>query len=57
MLLPLAFAIWTAFHPSAYVATFDLFAPLTLENFRTAWASAPFARYFLNTMLLVSGVC
>ena len=55
-LLPLLFAIWTAFHPSAYVATFDLFAPITLENFRTAWASAPFARYFLNTMLLVSGV-
>ncbi len=55
-LLPLAFAVWTAFHPSAYVATFDLFAPLTLENFERAWASAPFARYFLNTMLLVSGV-
>ncbi len=55
-LLPLLFAIWTAFHPSAYVARFDLFAPLTLENFSRAWASAPFARYFLNTMLLVSGV-
>jgi sn-glycerol 3-phosphate transport system permease protein len=55
-LLPLLFAIWTAFHPSAYVARFELFAPLTLENFSRAWASAPFARYFLNTMLLVSGV-
>ena len=55
-LLPLLFAVWTAFHPSAYVARFELFAPLTLENFSRAWASAPFARYFLNTMLLVSGV-
>jgi sn-glycerol 3-phosphate transport system permease protein len=55
-LLPLAFAIWTAFHPSAYVATFDLFAPLTLENFATAWKAAPFARYFLNTLLLVTGI-
>jgi len=55
-LLPLAFAIWTAFHPSAYVATFDLFAPLTLQNFVTAWNSAPFARYFLNTTILVTGI-
>ncbi len=55
-LLPLLFAVWTAFHPSAYVATFDLFAPLTLENFATAWNAAPFARYFLNTVLLVTGI-
>jgi sn-glycerol 3-phosphate transport system permease protein len=55
-LLPLLFAVWTAFHPSAYVATFDLFAPLTLENFATAWKAAPFARYFFNTVLLVTGI-
>jgi sn-glycerol 3-phosphate transport system permease protein len=55
-LLPLLFAVWTAFHPSAYVATFDLFAPLTLENFATAWKAAPFARYLLNTVLLVTGI-
>jgi sn-glycerol 3-phosphate transport system permease protein len=55
-LLPLLFAVWTAFHPSAYVATFDLFAPLTLENFATAWKAAPFARYFLNTLMLVTGI-
>jgi sn-glycerol 3-phosphate transport system permease protein len=55
-LLPLLFAVWTAFHPSAYVATFDLFAPLTLENFATAWNAAPFARYFFNTVLLVTGI-
>jgi sn-glycerol 3-phosphate transport system permease protein len=55
-LLPLLFAVWTAFHPSAYVATFNLFAPLTLENFATAWKAAPFARYFLNTVLLVTGI-
>ncbi len=29
-------------------------APLTLENFVKAWAAAPFARYFLNTVLLVT---
>ena len=55
-LLPLLFAVWTAFHPSAYVAKFDLLAPLTLQNFSTAWGAAPFARYFLNTTLLVTGI-
>ena len=28
--------------------------PLTLENFSKAWAAAPFARYFFNTVLLVT---
>ncbi|WP_428698039.1 carbohydrate ABC transporter permease [Stappia sp.] len=53
-ILPLAFAIWTAIHPSAYEANFELFAPLTFENFEKAWAAAPFARYFLNTFMLVT---
>jgi len=52
--LPLIYAAWTAFHPSAYAAKFDLFAPLTLENFKNAWQAAPFARYFLNTVILVT---
>lgn len=33
-ILPLVYAVWTAFHP--------------------AWAAAPFARYFLNTFLLIT---
>jgi sn-glycerol 3-phosphate transport system permease protein len=53
-ILPLAYAIWTAFHPAAFETHFTLFAPLTLENFSRAWSQAPFARYFLNTMVLVS---
>jgi len=52
--LPLIYAFWTAFHPSAYAVRFDLFAPLTLENFVKAWQAAPFARYFLNTVILVT---
>ena len=28
--LPLIYAFWTAFHPSAYAVRFELFAPLTL---------------------------
>jgi len=52
-ILPLAYAVWTAFHPPEYSTRFELLAPLTLENFRRAWEAAPFARYFLNTTLLV----
>jgi sn-glycerol 3-phosphate transport system permease protein len=51
---PLLYAVWAAIHPTGYATTFDLFAPLTLENFATAWVSAPFARYFLNTFILVT---
>ncbi len=53
-ILPLAYAVWTAFHPSAYETRFDLFAPLTLENFIRAWNAAPFGRYYVNTILLVT---
>lgn len=52
--LPLVYAIWTAFHPSAYSTNFDLTAPLTVENFVRAWDAAPFARYFFNTIILVT---
>ncbi len=52
--LPLLYAMWTAFHPSMYATHFSPLAPLTLGNFRTAWEAAPFARYFLNTTLLVT---
>ncbi|MEO8543754.1 MAG: carbohydrate ABC transporter permease [Burkholderiaceae bacterium] len=53
-ILPLLYAVWTAFHPSAYSTRFELMAPLTLNNFARAWAAAPFAQYFLNTILLVA---
>jgi sn-glycerol 3-phosphate transport system permease protein len=53
-LLPLAFAIWTAVHPGEYSTRFVLTAPLTFANFVAAWNAAPFARYFVNTVLLVT---
>jgi len=52
--LPLAYAVWAAFHPAEFTTRFALLAPLTLENFERAWAAAPFARYFLNTFILVT---
>jgi sn-glycerol 3-phosphate transport system permease protein len=54
--LPLVYAVWTAFHPGEYSTRFVLDAPLTLANFVKAWQAAPFARYFLNTVLLVTMV-
>ncbi|WP_417430394.1 carbohydrate ABC transporter permease [Kiloniella sp.] len=54
--LPLVYALWAAFHPAEYATRFELFAPLTLNNFATAWEQAPFARYFLNTFLLVTSI-
>ncbi|MFI0473844.1 carbohydrate ABC transporter permease [Halomonas sp. HMF6819] len=55
-IFPLLYAVWAAFHPPAFMVRFELFAPLSLENFKTASAQAPFARYYLNTFLLVTGV-
>jgi len=52
--LPLLFAFWTAFHPAEFSTRFALGAPLTLENFEKAWHAAPFARYFFNTVILVT---
>ena len=54
--LPLLYAVWTAFHPSEFSTRFTLAAPLTLDNFRAAWDAAPFARYLVNTVLLVTMV-
>jgi sn-glycerol 3-phosphate transport system permease protein len=54
--LPLVYAIWTAFHPAEFSTRFVPGAPLTLENFVKAWHAAPFARYFVNTVLLVTMV-
>jgi sn-glycerol 3-phosphate transport system permease protein len=54
--LPLAYAVWTAFHPGEFSTRFVLTAPVTLDNFARAWAAAPFARYMVNTVLLVTTV-
>ncbi len=52
--LPLLYAFWTAFHPGEFSTRFVLSASLTLDNFVRAWQAAPFARYFVNTVLLVT---
>lgn len=52
--LPLLYAFWAAFHPPEYATQFSLTAPLTLENFVSAWDQAPFYRYMLNTIVITT---
>lgn len=51
-LFPLLYAVWSAFHGAEYTTRFELLAPLTLANFESAWAQAPFLRYMFNTVLI-----
>lgn len=53
---PLLFAFWAAFHSTSDAINFTLLSPWTLENFQTAWAGAPWLKYFMNTFLLVTVV-
>jgi sn-glycerol 3-phosphate transport system permease protein len=53
-LAPLLYAFWAAFHPAEFATRFEPLAPLTLANFAKAWTYAPFARHFLNTVMLVT---
>ncbi|WP_374350995.1 carbohydrate ABC transporter permease [Chitinimonas sp.] len=50
---PLLFLLWAAFHNGSDAVQLRLAAPLSLRNFSEAWQVAPFARYFLNSALLV----
>lgn len=51
---PLLYAFWAAFHSNEYAIHFNIFAPLTLDNFREALDQAPFIRYGINTFILVT---
>ena len=53
-ILPLLYAFWAAFHPAEYATKFELFAPLTLDNFYAAWDQAPFMSYMLNTVIITT---
>jgi sn-glycerol 3-phosphate transport system permease protein len=46
--------MWAAVHPAKFATHFELFAPLTLDNFYKAWTYAPFPRHFLNAVILVT---
>lgn len=55
-LAPLAYALWASLHYAQDETSLDITNPLTLDNYVLAWQSAPFARYYLNTVLLVLGI-
>ncbi|GAA4869063.1 carbohydrate ABC transporter permease [Serinicoccus chungangensis] len=55
-LLPLLYALWASVHDREAATSFDLTAPLTLDNFVAVWNGAPFDRYYVNTVLLVTGI-
>jgi hypothetical protein len=48
------YAVWTAFHPSEYSTPLRPLRAADAGQLRAAWAAAPFARYFLNTSMLVT---
>lgn len=51
---PLLFAAWASVHPAGQALDFSSNAPFTLDNYRAAWAAAPWFSYALNTLALVS---
>ena len=53
-MLPLLYAAWTAVHPAIYATHFEPLAPLTFANLKAAWQAAPFTRYLVNTVMLVT---
>ncbi len=53
---PLLYAMWAAFHPAEFATKLVWSAPVTFANFVSAWDAAPFASYFLNTIILVAGI-
>jgi sn-glycerol 3-phosphate transport system permease protein len=55
-LAPLVYALWASLHTRDYATTFSPTAPVTLDNFATVLESAPFARYYANTVMLVVGI-
>ena len=58
-LVPLLWTVAVAFRPPDSPLTSDtlLFGGgFSLENFRNAWEAVPFGQYYVNTILIVSGV-
>ena len=55
-LIPLLWVVRTAFTPEAQAL--DLFSPFvpTLQNFRRVMHAAPFAQYYINTIIIAVGV-
>ncbi|MDO3677020.1 carbohydrate ABC transporter permease [Paenibacillus ehimensis] len=52
-LIPLFWVTGTAFRPKQLALQPGLSLEFTLDNFARVWAAAPFAQYYVNTLLIV----
>ncbi|TMV49010.1 carbohydrate ABC transporter permease [Paenibacillus mesophilus] len=55
-LIPLLWVVVTAFRPRQVALSPSFSLDFTLDNFAAVWAAAPFAQYYVNTVLIVVGV-
>lgn len=55
-LVPLLWMTVTAFRPKQIALSPSFSLEFTLDNFARVWSAAPFAQYYLNTVLIVVGV-
>lgn len=55
-LIPLLWVTVTAFRPKRIALSSSFSLDFTLDNFAAVWAAAPFAQYYVNTILIVAGV-
>lgn len=53
--IPLLWMVWAAFMPKSETLS-GWSWNFTLENFERVWQAAPFPQYYLNTLLIASGV-
>jgi sn-glycerol 3-phosphate transport system permease protein len=52
-LVPLLWMTVTAFRPRQIALSSSFSLEFTLDNFRHVWAAAPFAQYYINTVIIV----
>ncbi|NEN86275.1 carbohydrate ABC transporter permease [Paenibacillus elgii] len=55
-LVPFVWVVWTAFRPKGAALGSGWTWEWTLDNFAAVWRTAPFAQYYLNTLLITGGV-
>ena len=52
-LIPLVWMVGTAFTEASFIMSLFPHARPSLDNIRYVWSNVPFARYYINTMLIV----
>lgn len=54
---PLAYVLWASFREPSVALSLDITKGWTFNNLITVWNAAPFGLYYVNTALLVFGLC